>query len=209
MVVWLAVVFVLLMGTVNKQMQYALLFAPPLAVLLGYYVCTLQFGQLWRQAGMFLLWCAVLLLTFVAFIRQPAEGIFNMTWPIIVLMPLLLRRVLREEATAAAMLLVSGLMVALFLYLEIYDKDTRKTQLIELMETAKQHQELYQLKPGDGAVSFYAGRVVQPLAEGDILDVADRVGTLWVITSKGESLRLGEKVMTSGEVALWRVSPEP
>ena len=45
--IWLGVVFVLLTLTVNKQTQYALLFAPPIAILIAYYleVATGKFYQ--------------------------------------------------------------------------------------------------------------------------------------------------------------------
>lgn len=50
---WLLVVLVLLSLTVNKQTQYALLLAPPLAIVLGYFVATLN-KRRWLRWSLYL-----------------------------------------------------------------------------------------------------------------------------------------------------------
>lgn len=203
--VWLVVVFLLLMGTVNKQMQYALLLAPPLAVLLGYYAASVKLPLGWRLVIMVALGVACAALPVFGFFQYPEAGASNLVWPAIALLPLLLRYILKVDSVGTVMLLVAGLTVAAFLFIEKHDADPKKTQVRTLMEVAAARYPLYQLKPGDGAVSYYAGRVVPPVTAEDLAALAKHSGTLWVVTTKGQSLAVGERVSESGETALWQV----
>lgn len=207
--VWLAVVFVLLLATVNKQMQYALLLAPPLAVLLGYYAARLQPGRRWRTAALVLLGIALLALPVAGLLQHPDDWAMAPLWPLLALAPVALARWLKLGSMRPLALLSAGLAAALFLYLERYDAQERKTEVQELMAAAAAHAPLYQLAPGDGAVSYYAGRVVPPLKPEQLTAQARRHGGIWVVTGKDQSLPFGQRVLTSGSTALWRVTPEP
>lgn len=209
--IWLGVVLALLMLTVNKQTQYALLLAPPISVLLGYYADIFQQRFLrWQRHGKTVLWVMLGAFALFIFIMSPKNLPLNLLCIAIVPLPLLLKRMLGSTAPSTSMLLVAGLTVSTFLYFEQDGANEQdKTQMASLMHTAKSYQPLYQIKPGNGAVSFYAERVVPPVDLAALPALASAQGEIWVVAVKGKQLPLGQQVLANGEISLWQVPGAP
>ena len=208
--VWLAVVFILLMFTVNKQMQYALLFAPPIAILLGHYLEHANAGFARFNRGIFwLLWLALLAMIAYAFKKHVAAELLSLAWPLIILLPLFAKRLMAVPAPSYPILLVAGLTVAAYIYAEQnLAIDAEKTQVQALMNEAKHYTPLYQVSPGDGAVSYYAARVIPPIKEQDIRQLLQQKPEFWLIVEQKPELRgvLVQQQKTEGGITLWKLS---
>lgn len=207
---WLAVVFVLLTATVNKQMQYALLFAPPLALILGYYLVAASGRYAKINRALFGLFCLVALAVVIYAARKLGASASLLLLAAIPFVPLALKLILRERATSAAVLFVAAATAMGFLYSEAYlSKEPRKVAAQVLGMAAAARSPLYQLDPpGNGAVSFYAGKAVPPIVAEDIpLRLLDH-DEIWLVL-EGEVPAVDgivfESVMQSDEMGLYRV----
>lgn len=210
--IWLLVVFALLTATVNKQTQYALLFAPPLAVILGHYLAEASSGFAKLDRVLFALFCAtmaagVALLAWRKTLAMPADLI----WLLVPLAPLLLRRLLRESSVSPAILCVAGLTSMAYLYSEAHlPNDRRKAAVRTVMAEAVKHDALYQTL-GDGAISFYAGRVVPPVDAVKVGALLGSVPELWLLTERLPELAgVDAQLATqSGDLKLYRLHRRP
>ena len=216
--IWLAVVFVLLTATANKQMQYALLFAPPIAILLGHYLQAASGGFARCNRVLFWLLCvAILGIVGYAFKKHEAAGLLNLAWLLIVFIPLLAKRLAKVEAPTYPILLAAGLTAAAYLYAEQnLAKEPEKTEVQAVMTEAKKHTPLYQFDsddadPGDGAISFYAGRVIQPLKGEDIVRLMTTQPEIWLVAKEQPDIpnALLQAQLTKGKVTLWKLAPAP
>jgi 4-amino-4-deoxy-L-arabinose transferase-like glycosyltransferase len=184
--VWLACVFLLLTATVNKQTQYALLLAPPTAIVIGHYLAHARNGFARLNRAAFRLFCLLgaALLAYLAFqLRHDPWLVLGGTGLIVV--PLALRRLLRADGVSAPVLLVSAASATIYLGGEVRSPDLpQRAAMVSLMTAAADHAPLYQFTPGDGAVSFYAGRVVPPIDDGGIDDLVRTHPDLWLITER-------------------------
>ena len=194
--IWLAVVFVLLTATVNKQMQYALLFLPPLAILLGHYI-ELAKGRFAKMNRiLFGFFCFAVVAGCVVALRKSDDVSHALLWLLIPLVPVLLTCVLRGSQVSRPVLLTAALTAMAFLYSDAHlSKEPHKVAAELLMAHAARYEPLYQMRGlADGALSFYAGRVVAPVDEAALaksLQIHERV---WVV---GEhSPMLGEAVIS-------------
>lgn len=186
--IWLAVVFVLLTATVNKQMQYALLFAPPLAIILGHYLAHAAAGFAKANRLLFWLFCVAFLAGAIFALQKSADLPFDLLWLALPAVPLIVRRLLRETGLSWPVLLVAGLTATAYLYGETYlSKEPRKIAAQTVMQEAIRYTPLYQIKTplNDGALSFYAGRVVPPAAPADIDRLLKEHRAIWLV---GEEL---------------------
>lgn len=205
---WLAVVFVLLTATVNKQMQYALLFAPPLVLVLGYYIVVATGAYAKINRSLFGLFCLAALAMVVFAMRQPSASLF--LWAAMLFAPLVLKLILRDQDVSLAVLVMAAATATGFLYSEAYlSKEPRKVAAQTIGIAAATRSPLYQLDPpGNGAVSFYAGKAVPPIVAEDIpLRLLDH-NEIWLVL-EGEAPAVDgvvfESVMKSDEMALYRV----
>lgn len=210
--VWLGVVFVLLTFTVNKQMQYALLFLPPLAIILGHYLTESRGRFALVNRALFGLFCALVLAGGVYALVRLHAGASLLPWLALAVVPLALKRMLRAEHPSAAVLLVAGLMVSMQLFSDAHlSKEPRKVAAQTLVASASGDIPLYQFRPADGALSFYAGRVVPPVEDEDLPALLRRQPELWLITPRvpqiaGYSV---DVVKTSDELKLCRIKRLP
>lgn len=210
--VWLAVVFVLLTLTVNKQMQYALLFLPPLAIILGHYLEMAQGRFAIANRWLFGLFCVLALLA-VGYAARHA-GLGMMWWLALPAVPLALRFVLRAEEVSWPVLLVAAVTATAYLYSEAYlSKEPRKVAAQTLVAAAAGHAPLYQFQPagntlpGDGAISFYAARVVPPVKEAQLMTLLQQQTEAWLIASEVPAIAgiMVEVAAESGELKLYRL----
>jgi 4-amino-4-deoxy-L-arabinose transferase-like glycosyltransferase len=212
--VWLGVVFILLTATVNKQMQYALLFAPPLAVVLGHYLVRAEGGFARTNRILFFLFGIAVVAACVVALRKSNGGALAGLWLLIPVAPILMQRLLRERLLSVPVLLVAGLTAMLFLYSEAFlSKEPRKVAAQAVMAEAIRHAPLYQVRTSlnDGALSFHAGRVVPPAGPTEIAAQLENHEELWLV---GESLPempgVDAQVVTQvDDLKLYRVRRKP
>lgn len=185
--VWLAVAFLLLTLTINKQMQYALLLLPPLAVLIGHYLAVADGGFAKANKILFVIFVftAVLGMGYVFY-----TGTIVIALLIVLFLPLLLKYIWHAEAPVYAVLLVAVISLFFYLYSEDYvSKEPRKIAAQTLVAKVDASQPLYQLriatKPDDGALSFYAGRVVSPVTATQLPTLLQHNSQIWLV---GEAL---------------------
>ena len=208
--VWLAVVLVLLTATVNKQMQYALLLAPPLAIVLGHYLAQAEGGFARANRILFGLFCVAALAGVIVALRKSPDMPLALIWLALPVAPLLLQRLLRENSLSAPVLLVAGITAMAYLYSEAHlSTEPRKVAAQTLMAVAARHAPLYQFRTGlnDGALSFYAGRVVPPADAQEIALLLQKQAEIWLV---GEALAempdvLSQVEMKVGELNLYRL----
>ncbi len=182
--VWLAVVFILLSATVNKQVQYALLFAPPLAIILGHYLAQAEGGFARVNRILFGIFCVAALSGIVFALSRSSDVPHALIWLAIPAVPLVLKRVMRNTSLSTSTLLVAGVTVMVYLYGEAYlSKEPRKVAAQTLMEIAVKHPRLYQMKGSlnNGALSFYARRVVAPVDATEISLLLKTQPEIWLI----------------------------
>lgn len=208
--VWLAVVVLLLTATVNKQMQYALLLAPPLAIVVGHYLAAADGGFARANRILFGLFCIAAVAGAVVALRKSPEFPLALVWLALPIAPLLVQRLLRGSSLSAPVLLVAGVTAMAYLYSEAYlSNEPRKVAAQTLMAVAAQHAPLYQNRTGlnDGALSFYAGRVVPPVdAKGIALLLQSQAGIWLVGEAPPELPDVSSQVeMTVGELKLYRL----
>jgi len=192
--IWLAVVFVLLTATINKQTQYALLFAPPVAILLGHYLAVAEGGFLKLNRFLFALLCLAVVAGLVFVLRRSAE-MPSPLWLALPVAPLVLAWLLRVRSPSPPMLVAAGLVAMAFLVSEAHlSKEPRKVAAQALMREAATLSPLYQAgpRPGRGELSFYASRVVPPVNEAELPGLLEKYPELWLV---------GEKVPTLANVS--------
>lgn len=218
-VIWLAVVFVLLTFTVNKQTQYALLFLPPIAILVGYYleVAAGRYYQ-YNRIIFYLLCTAVLGLIIAAMRKHGVNEILAshaaFIWLLILAVPLVLKKAVKVSLPGTPVLIAAVFATFCYLFAEQYlTKDAEKDDIRTLMQTAANKPELYQLTPGNGSVSFYAQRAIKPLNEGQMQQALAVQPALWLV-GKDKSkpdlphVQLDEE-MKVGSWSLWKLTPLP
>jgi 4-amino-4-deoxy-L-arabinose transferase-like glycosyltransferase len=211
--IWLCVVFVLLTFTVNKQMQYALLFAPPLAIILGYYLTHAEGGFARTNRILFWIFCVAALaaLAYAAF-KSNAGALASLAWPSLLLLPMIMKRALSVDAPSVPILLVASVTAVTYLYSEAYfSKEPRKIAAQTLVQQASSCNSLYQAKPGDGAISFYSGHVVPPVGDEEIPGLLQARPEICFVT--GQQLAPGkfsaQLMAESGELKLYRLRTAP
>ncbi len=211
---WLGVAFVLLTLTVNKQMQYALLFAPPLAIILGHYLSLARGGFAKVNRVLFWVFCLAALAGVVFALRKSPDIPHAVVWMLFPIVPLIVQRLLRDSAISTPVLLVAGLTSMVFLYGEAYlSKDPRKIAAQTLMGEAAQYPMLFQSgpKPGRGEFSFYAGRVIRPVDAQEIVDLLERHAEIWLVGEElPESTSVSaELISQADDLRLFRLTPRP
>ena len=215
--IWLGVVFVLLTLTVNKQTQYALLFLPPIAIIVGYYleVASAKFYQFNRI--IFWLLCVVVLAMVVIGLRK--QGIASvlampnaLVWFMLLILPLLLKKLFQITTPKTPVLMAAALATFAYLFAEQFiSKDAEKDDIKTLMQVASIKPMLYQAMPGDGAVSFYAQRPIKPLDEKQIQQLLNTNTALWLMSKYKPQLPSNEMIIEKqvGHWTLWKLTPQP
>jgi len=212
--VWIGVVFVLLTLTVNKQTQYALLLLPPLVIVLGYYldVATGKYYQ-FNRVIFWLLCVAAIVLIAVAIHKKGLEVFFatdnSVVWLSMLLVPLLLKKMLKVTSPKLPVLIAAVLATFMYLFSEQYlTKDDGKSDIKTLMQIASTKPSLYQAMPGNGAVSFYADRVIKPLNEEKIQLLIDTQPELWLVSKHKPELTNIQLSLEAqvGDWTLWKLT---
>lgn len=208
---WLVVVFVLLTATVNKQTQYALLFAPPLALILGHYLASADGGFRQTNRILFGLFCIAAMAGIGVALSKSADLPQSLIWLALPLVPLVLGRVLGVRSLSWPMVLVAGLVSTAFLYSDAHlSKEPRKLAAQTVMSETAGYSPLIQSgpKPGSGELSFYAGRVVRPIEAEELSELLDRYPEVWLVGEKLPELPNTSVVLIKhvGELRLVKVS---
>ena len=165
-------------------MQYALPFAPPLAIILGHYLAQAEGGFARVNRILFGIFCVAALSGIVFALSRSSDVPHALIWLAIPAVPLVLKRVMRNTSLSTSTLLVAGVTVMVYLYGEAYlSKEPRKVAAQTLMEIAVKHPRLYQMKgsPNNGALSYYARRVVAPVDATEISLLLKTQPEIWLI----------------------------
>lgn len=209
---WLFVVFILLTLTVNKQVQYALLFAPPISILIGAYLeyAEGRYARL-NKIGLSLLQAGLAGLSLYLLYKQslPLSGLVLLLGVILLVV---MKRLWLVFFPTMSIYLVASLSILSFVYGELDQaNDPEKTDAPSLMAKYKDLNELYQGTPGDGAISYYAGRPIKPLSEAAIAEYMKINQTLLLI-SKDEPVISGISAKAqdhAGQLTLWQLTQAP
>ncbi|MEO8409749.1 MAG: glycosyltransferase family 39 protein [Propionivibrio sp.] len=215
--IWLGVVFVLLTATVNKQMQYALLLAPPQAIVLGYYLARAEGGFARANRVLFGIFAIAAVAGFGFALYKSADSARALLWLALPLLPLIVQRILREANVSTPVLLVAGVTAMAYLYSEAnLSKEPHKVAAQTVMQEAAirtTHSPLYQLRTplNDGALSFYAGRVVPPADATELTQALENQPEVWVVGEERPVLPAAsvEQVLSADELKLFRVQRKP
>jgi 4-amino-4-deoxy-L-arabinose transferase-like glycosyltransferase len=219
-VTWFFITFILLTLNVNKQTQYALLLAPPLMILLGYYLTasTGRFATFNRAALIGLIGIAGIAVI-VIFIRSEDGALSSAGQAILLLagalLPFAIAKLLHYgEAGHYRMILLAGLVAAGFAYgqTRMYLAPAGKMELKEFSLAAKEYTPLFSYPRPNPRVSFYMGQVITVIDENKegIPTLLDKLGALYIITenSHGDFNQgiSSEKIMESEDFGLWKVT---
>jgi len=211
--VWLVVVFALLTFTVNKQVQYALLFAPPVAILLGHYLELARHGFARFNRVVLYLFCLVLL-GVLAYVwhKHSAFDWQSLSLMALIVLAFALRRVFTLSMPSTPILMVAGLTALAYVYGEInLASDAEKTDAPLLMARYKSLDALYQGVPSDGAISYYAGRVIPPLKADAILKLLSQQPEVLLIAKEMPNIAgvSAQAVSAEGQLTLWKLTLLP
>jgi 4-amino-4-deoxy-L-arabinose transferase-like glycosyltransferase len=188
--IWFAVTFIMLSLNVNKQVQYGLLLAPPLMVMLGYYLA--------GAAGKYALINRVILISILSIsagallvIFFKWEGIENfparqmLLLLIGCLLPFAVTKLLRcNEPARYRELLLAGIMASGWIYgqFHLYHAPGGKTDLKQFALAARDYSPLFIYAEPNPRLSFYANRIIPVLKKQDMLALTGKFKTLYLIT---------------------------
>jgi hypothetical protein len=82
------------------------------------------------------------------------------------------------------------------------EKEDIKLLVQSVVKRAELKETLYQAKPGDGAVSFYAQRPVRPLDANQIQSLLATQKTIWII-AKEKPILIKEQVLQEKQIGRW------
>jgi 4-amino-4-deoxy-L-arabinose transferase-like glycosyltransferase len=208
---WFGATLLLLTATVNKQMQYALLLAPPFAILAGHYLDCARENLARLNRTLFWLFCALMVVG-IGFAIRKAGGFSPSlpAWLLIPALPVTLAWALKVRQPKGIWL-VAGLTAMGYLYGEAHlSSEPRKAAAETIMTEAAQHSPLFQPRSrlNNGALSFYANRVVPPVDAAEINQLLKQYPTLWLV---GDRLPEGDiantRILTTvDELTLWQIS---
>jgi 4-amino-4-deoxy-L-arabinose transferase-like glycosyltransferase len=204
---WLATTFVVLSLNVNKQVQYALLLAPPLAILLGVRLAAgLPRPPWWRRAALGL--GSLLLGASVWF----ATGVGATPLLVPVGSAVLIGLALRRQPGAGVVLLAVA-MVSAFRLGEAYGLARHHDEAVQQRAAglaARGLAPLAMLDLDEPVLAFYAQTVLPRLDRAALPAAAGQAGALYLI-APGARLDLptgltAEPLLTQSRISLWRVS---
>lgn len=209
--IWLAVVFALLTVTVNKQVQYALLFLPPVAIIIGHYLAASSGGYSRVNRFLFGGFCVLVLAAVVFILRKSPISIElggGLAFPFLLL---LAQRMMRDREISQPVLFVAAASVAAFLCGEAYfSKEPKKVAAQALMTEAAKYPALFQNepKPGRGEFSFYGNRVVRPIDTTQADNLLRQFGVIGIVGEDAPVLANGvvEVAKQEGDLRLFRVT---
>jgi hypothetical protein len=185
-----------------------MLFLPPIAILIGYYIqiANAKFLQ-FNKVIFFLLVLAVIALIFVGVHKQGINTVLRMPqalfWPSLLIVPLLLKQLFKVNTPTTPVLIASILAVFTYLYAEQFvTKDAEKEDIKMLVQSIADHSNLYQSKPGNGAISFYAERPVPAIGNAQLQKLLTTNHQLWML-SKDKPVLEGHQVVQEKQVGKW------
>jgi 4-amino-4-deoxy-L-arabinose transferase-like glycosyltransferase len=207
---WLATTFVVLSLNVNKQIQYALLLAPPLAILLGVRLAAgLPRAHLWRRAAQGF---GTLLVVACAWLAVRLGSGWLAAVPLVA--TALIGTALRSRARAGTVLLAVA-MIAAFRLGEAYGlrrhHDTASQQRAVGL-AARGLAPLATMDLDEPVLAFYAHAVPLRLDPTALAARVGQAGTVYLIAPGEQVERLdlpgnlvAEPLLTQPRISLWRV----
>lgn len=224
---WLIVVLVLLTFTVNKQMQYALLFLPPVAIIFADYVSayfqTDKNSKLTKiNRGFFIVTLLILAAVMLYFgVKKWAiDGIWLLAIMLLAVSVFYFLNFKNKTEKASVLLVtpsvlvISLSMLVVSVYAEQYvSKEPRKTAAQQLMAELNnkaeiQHALIYQAMPGDGAYSYYAKQIITPIKDINLAELISQKGEIfWIAEAPPINNKIkSELIKKIDDAALYRLS---
>ncbi len=208
---WLAVVFVLLTATVNKQMQYALLFLPPLSIILGHYLANIRGETIRVNRVLFGLFSLATLAGIYTVMQHSPNALSALAWITCPIMLLILNYQFKDDSISFPVFVVATVTATAFLFSETYlSKEPKKLAAQSIMLEATKHSPLFQPRTplNDGSLSFYAGFVVPPVEDSEIYGLLEQHPEIWMVGGKIPDLKnvTLNVIAQSGELKLYKVS---
>lgn len=209
--VWLIAVLLLLTITVNKQMQYALLLAPPLSIIIGEYLASNTGGFLQINRALFWLFGLLALGAIVYAYVRPTVVAPAPVWLLITLVPLVSIRFLPGGTALHGPVLMVAVMTGLaYVCSEMkLSGELRKSSAEVIVAASGGHIHLYQPRTrlNNGALSFYAGQIVSPLTEQQMMQLLGTEPEIWVAGDALQDLPgvSAKEMARAGELHLWRL----
>lgn len=218
-VVWFIATFIMLSLNVNKQVQYGLLLAAPLTLLLGHYLATAagKFALANRIILIALITCAAGALAIIYYRWEGASSFVS--WQALLLtlgclLPFAVARLLGyEEPARYRELLLAGIMSSAWIYgqFHLYHAPGGKLDLKQFALAAKEYSPLFVYGEPNPRLSFYADRVVHSVEnKQDLSQRLTQFDTLYLITE--DELFVPADKTTATEIidaerfSLWQVT---
>ncbi len=211
--VWFAATFIILSLNITKQIQYALLLSPSLAILLGHYLANAR-GRYERLNN--ILYAGLILGAIGTAIWLIVKGEGGVNAQVLLLamggltpvaVGALLRVNLRRHAPA---LLLVGLIASVWVYgQERLYADSEESNVKHFALAAKSYDPLYVYGGPNARISFYAQRVVPNAKDGPALERLTGPHEVFYLATESESdvppaCRNAAPVMRDGQYVLLR-----
>ncbi|MEO5574259.1 MAG: glycosyltransferase family 39 protein [Gammaproteobacteria bacterium] len=216
---WFIATFIMLSLNVNKQVQYGLLLAPPLMILLGHYLASAAAGYARINKIILISLITVTALALVVIFFK-WEGIQDFPAGKMLLLltgcllPFAVAKLLRyNEPTRYRELLLAGIMVSGWIYgqFHLYHAPGGKGDLKQFALAAKDYSPLFIYTEADPRLSFYIERVIPVMKdEQDMLPILDKFDTLYLITEGERFNPAGKifitKIIGNEKFSLWKLT---
>lgn len=210
LLVWLLVTFAILSANVNKQIQYALLLAPPLAILCGEALAAgLPRARAWNTAA-----------CIFALLLSATGGYF--AWQIglrYLLVPVLVGAAvfwLGRRQPMTGVLLLAVTMIGGFRLGEAYGLARHADTAVQLRtagQAARDHAPLLAVGMDESVLAFYAQALVPTVTPDALAAHLPPTGALYVFTAQKPFTAppgwLAEVLLDQPKVSLWRLSQRP
>lgn len=183
--VWLLATLLLLSATINKQTQYALLLAPAAAVVLGNYLATAEGRFRWLNRGLFLAFCLVAVGAAAWGVVGRNHGTAALPWLLISALAVVAAIAAGMRGAVLASWVVAVVSAVFFHFGEAHlSREAHKNAAQRLMQDHAAREPLFQFGEGggDGALSFYAGKVVPVLSSSRLAERLAQHAPLWIVT---------------------------
>ncbi|MEO5702905.1 MAG: glycosyltransferase family 39 protein [Gammaproteobacteria bacterium] len=219
-VVWFVATFIMLSFNVNKQVQYGLLLAPPLMILLGHYLASSEskYALVNRIILLTLITLTAGALLIIYFKWEGAAGFAS--WPALwlaigCLLPFALAKLLRyNEPARLRELLLASIMASGWIYgqFHLYHAPGGKTELKQFASAVVHYSPLFIFAESNPRLSFYTNRLVPVLKnEQAMLPLFSQYDRLYLITEGKHFQHDGRvhatEIIGNDKFSLWSLTP--
>ena len=135
----------------------------------------------------------------------------SQVWLLILLVPFALKKAFKLTLPSKPVLIAAVLATFGYLFVEQFlSKDAAKDDIKIVMQSAQAKPQLYQEKPGNGAISFYAKRPINPLDKHAVTKLLANNDQLWLVSKSKPSFPQidANAEKTVGKWTLWKITKQ-